>query len=864
MRWAIPVLACVMVLAVGAAAGEAELFPFVISYDAPDNVTNVSSWLAKPAGKHGFVRAKGGHLATDQGRIRFWATNLCFEACFPEKPVAERVAARMARLGINCVRMHHMDNRSIWGESPNKTIIDPKKLDRLDYLIAQLKHHGIYTNINLHVSRTLGDKEGFPHQKLRPKYDKGLGNFEPRMIELQKKYARDLLTHVNPYTKTAYTDEPAIAFVEISNEDALFVTWARGQLDELPDPYATTFRQQWNGWLRRKHKTTAALAKAWNVGRKELGKELLVNGDFAKPLGEPWHLERDEQVKADWSIGEGGPDGRRMLRVVVERMGKVSWHPQFHQAGFAVRKGEPYTLVCWLRSDKARRIGLNCMMAHTPWHRLGLSTSAAIGTKWTRHRFTFVAGGDSGKARVTFSGLEPGTFEVAGVSLRPGGIVGLEPGQTLEDDSVPVIKKGELNATEAARSDWVDFLWDAEHAYWVGMYRFLKDELKVKPLVSGTQMGYGPVTIQAELDYIDAHSYWNHPSFPGRPWDSNNWFVRNRALVNSPPGTLGGLAARRVLGKAYTVSEYNHPAPNSYAAEGFPMLAAFAAFQDWDGLFPFTYSHNTDFEPRRITSYFDCKGDTGKIATQIACAAMFLRGDVRPAAGSTFAWMSRARERATLRETLNPRALTTAGLGVSDRHSLYRGLGLLLSAVPPPSPAPPPLPEDKAVSVSSTGEIRWDVSQKDAGCFTVDAPRSKLFTGFVGGRTFDLGGVGLVIGKTRLDWATVTLTCIDGKGFAQPGRILITATGHCQNTDWQMEDLGGDRITLRRKWGTEPLLCEGVPAEITLPVAPNRAKLFPLDERGDRRAAIPVSGDGKAVVKLGPEHKTVWYEVEIR
>ena len=116
-------------------------------------------------------------------------------------------------------------------------------------------------------------------------------------------------------------------------------------------------------------------------------------------------------------------------------------------------------------------------------------------------------------------------------------------------------------------------------------------------LVSGTQLSYSPVHVQAGLDYIDAHAYWKHPHFPGRPWDPNNWYVENVAMVNSPGGTLTSLAARRVAGMAYTVSEYNHPAPNSYAAEGFPMIAALAAHQAWDGMFSFTYSHNTEFEP---------------------------------------------------------------------------------------------------------------------------------------------------------------------------------------------------------------------------------------------------------------------------
>ena len=68
--------------------------------------------------------------------IRFWATNLCFEACFPTHEQAERVAARLARLGINCVRMHHMDSHSIFKGSRNKLTLSPEQLDKGKSLIT--------------------------------------------------------------------------------------------------------------------------------------------------------------------------------------------------------------------------------------------------------------------------------------------------------------------------------------------------------------------------------------------------------------------------------------------------------------------------------------------------------------------------------------------------------------------------------------------------------------------------------------------------------------------------------------------------------------------------------------------------------
>lgn len=858
MFWAAVVAFCL----VQGAAGEEGLFPFVISYDVPVNVTNVSDWLDRPAGRHGFVRVEEGRLATDAGPIRFWATNLCFEACFPDKPQAERAAARLARLGINCVRMHHMDSRSIWGSSPNKLTLDPEKLDRLDYLVYQLKLRGVYTNINLHVSRTLGEAEGFSGREGRPKYDKGLGNFEPRMIELQRKYARDLLAHVNPYTKTAYAEEPAVAFVEISNEDALFTVWGRGELDDLPEPYATTYRELWNGWLRGRYGDTEKLRKAWKAGEWPLGEEMLKGGDFREPPGRAWRLERDEETEVEWSVAEDGPEGARCLRIVVGKQGKVAWHPQLSQSGFAVTGDTPYTFTCWLRADREGEIGLNAMMSHEPWERLGFSTGVKVGPEWCEHRFTFVARQDDANARITVTSLDPGEYELARFSLRAGGIVGLEREQRLEDSSVPVVRYGRMDATEAARCDFVDFMWETERDYWWGMERFLKEELGVRPLVSGTQLSYSPVHVQAGLDYIDAHSYWNHPHFPGRPWDPRNWSVRNVALVNSPGGTLAGLAARRVKGMAYTVSEYNHPAPNVYAAEGFPMIAAFGAFQGWDGIFPFAYCHNSDFEPRRIGSYFDVKSHTAKIAHMPACAALFLRDDVEPARTTVAAGLSPEKERETLHKTLNIRSLTADKLGLDPRLSLIHAMALDLKGQGT-EPAPG-IPEGTTRFVSDTGQLVWDVSEPGAGYFIADAPRVKLFTGFVRGRTFELGEVKLSVGKTRLDWATISMVAVDGEGFDRPGRLLVTATGWVQNRGAELEDLGGDRVTLGTNWGSEPVLAEGISAEIALPVPADRVRVYPLDESGNRRAAIECSErEGKAAVVLGPAHKTVWYEVEI-
>jgi hypothetical protein len=851
--WAVPI-EC------GAAS---EMFPFVISYDAPDNRTNVSAWLARPAGKEGFVHIRDGRMATAAGPIRFWGTNCCFDACFPSHEEARRVAARLARFGTNCVRMHHMDSHSIWGKSPNKTILDAGMMDRLDYFIHQLKQHGIYTNLNLHVSRTLGPAEGFPETEGRPLFDKGIGNFEPRMIALQKKYARDLLTHVNPFTHLAYREDPAVAMVEISNEDALLNCWSRGNLDDLPEPYASTFRKLWNDWLRDKHGSTDQLRQAWNGQVLPLGREMLADRSFAQPLGKTWTVQTDHQSKVETRIVPTGPEGQRALRLEIRRLGREPWIPQIWQGGLVFAKGTPYRLTGSIRSDQAQSVAVHVMQDHAPWERLGLETELQVGSAWQQFDLPFIANRDDQGGRITFSSFQPGGCELAAISLRPGGVVGLRPGQRLEDASVPAIRRDRLDLTEAARTDWLDFLWRTEDSYWTEMARFLKEDLKVRSIVSGTQAGYGPLHIQARLDYIDAHAYWHHPIFPGRAWDRKNWVVRNLALTDAEDGgTLARLASRRVAGMAYTVSEYNHPAPNQYAAEGFPMIAAFGRFQKWDGIFRFAYSHGRDYEPRRIDSFFDGKGHGPKLVHMIACAALFLRGDVEESRQTIGVAMGPAAEHARIYRDLNAWSVTTEGAGLDLRAALRHAVALDLNGAAVPVRLSKPERADQVVS--DTDQLRWDFSQPKAGFFTVNTERTRLFTGSTRARTFQIGDVHLDLGQTDHDWATISLTSIDAARIGAPGHFLLAATGAHRNRGATIKELGEDRITLGDQWGEGPLLCAGISARLLLPVEAARVRFYPLDERGDRRAAIGVASQGgQALLRLDPSHKTLWYEAEI-
>jgi hypothetical protein len=860
---------------------DARAFPFVLPWDdASPGVANVSAWLPKPAGKHGPVRAGAdGHLYTGGQRIRFFGVNLCFGASFPAKRDAPKVAARMARFGINVGRFHHMDMFPFPGGirargAAGTGDLDPEALDRLDYLIAQLRRCGIYANLNLLVSRPFSKGDGLPAEIERVGEKEGhvVGFFNEPILRLQKEYARELLTHRNPYTKRTYAEDPAVAFVEINNENGLVHAWLGGQVDALPEVFLRDLRRQWNGWLSKRHRTTEKLRAAWGAPNRPLGRELLRNADFARATAR-WVLETHEQARAAAAVSDDVPEdlhnGRaRSVRVNVTKAGRMGWHAQFNQQGLAVRAGQPYTLTFWARADRRRTVSIHLGQAHAPWQGLGFGQSVPLTAGWKRFGFVFQASGADDNARLNFSdlALRTGSVWLAGASLRPGGAICLGPDERLERRSVRLFTRRRFSErTAEGQRDWLRFLRDTEGAYWQGMYRYLKDDLKVRGVVIGTIVGCSTPNLMARLDAVDTHAYWQHPQFPHRPWDPDDWVVHNRTMVNEAGGTLPGLALRRVRGKPHCVTEYNHAAPNTYGAEGFLLLAAYAGLQDWDAVYAFAYSHDGDWNKRRIGGFFDIDQHPAKMATLPAAVALFVRGDVKPAEKELVAPLGKEREIDALRTTWAWELVHAGHAGVPREAALVHRVALGVEGDKRARPSAGKFPKPAGPRYASdTGELLWDLTHKKRGVVTVNTPRSKAVIGYGGGKRFDLGGVTLQPGATVQDgWGVLTLTVMDGKLHAGSARLLVTAIGAAVNTGMRWKSAAHDSVG--RKWGGAPSLVEGVPATITLPRPAGRVRAWALDERGRRKAALPVAGGGgKATISFGPRDRTLWYEINLQ
>jgi hypothetical protein len=262
----------------GFAQTDPALKPFTLDYrKAPlshsASPVDVSFLLDPPAGKHGLIRIKDGHFVTGDGkRIRFWGMNITDwskgSVMVPSKEDAPLWAATLARYGVNAVRFQFLDLPTPRGLIDSKRddtrALDPEQFDREDFFIFELEKQGIYIDFNLLVGRPFKSGDGVTDAEKIHEGAKGISLFDPRLIELQKEYAKELLTHLNPYTKLSYTNDPAVAFVEINNENALWIG-SHGPTSyydrELQGLYNTWLNKNLNGNDLSKLRTLAGVSE---------------------------------------------------------------------------------------------------------------------------------------------------------------------------------------------------------------------------------------------------------------------------------------------------------------------------------------------------------------------------------------------------------------------------------------------------------------------------------------------------------------------------------------------------------------------------------------------------------------------------
>ncbi|MDR1283471.1 MAG: hypothetical protein LBK99_22020, partial [Opitutaceae bacterium] len=556
---------------------------------------------------------------------------------------------------------------------------------------------------------------------------------------------------------------------------------------------------------------------------------------------------------------------------------------QIHQRGLRLQPGQPCTLRLTLNATDTpaapapptQTLTLGIKDARPPW-RIHFSTPVTLSatkTTVTEASFLYEAEPDA-ELRFNLQDLPANATGITlqSASLRQGGTAGSPPPRLA---SAPHTfdyprKRTFKTLSIPAQRDWLRFLWQTEERYWLAMRDYLRHDLGVRSLLIGTQLGaYSIFPIQQQLDALDIHAYWQHPEFHGDRNDRNNWTVGNKSMVSDPSGAYASYPSLyRVAGKPYLLTEYNHPSPNTYGAEAFPIISAYAAFQDWDAIFAYSWAHGViSWDAGYQTGNFDIDQNPVKLVTLPLAAALFRRGDVDTPGPAHLKTIPVAPD-AALDSLRRSGTRLAADLFGGSRHEALRIPYAVRLARPGEAgahPAPTRAPAYAWTGPITTrgGALTWDAAP-DAGLFTIRTPRTKAAIGFTRSRAHDLGGLVIRPAPNRQDWATIALTQTLGPRIGAPGRALLIACGDMENTGQIWKNASKNNVT---DWGHAPTLVEGIPADITLAlVAPaTTLTVWALDARGQRATPVPATITGNtAHFSIGPAYKTLWYEIHTR
>jgi hypothetical protein len=233
----------------------------------------------KEAGQSGFVTVdEQGDFRLGNGQpVRFWAINSTVGREKPfvprprwknPEPDLDRHARFLARLGVNMVRLHASINPDP-KQNGRLTDINEKERDWIWRAVAAYKRHGIYTTISPYFVLTarVGKDWGVPAKPDAPPF--GLLFFDETLQRGYRAWLKALFSETNPYTRLPLARDPAVAIIQLQNEDSLLF-WTVGSIQ---GEAGKQLAQRYAAWLRKKYGSLDKALSAWK-GSKLPGDDL--------------------------------------------------------------------------------------------------------------------------------------------------------------------------------------------------------------------------------------------------------------------------------------------------------------------------------------------------------------------------------------------------------------------------------------------------------------------------------------------------------------------------------------------------------------------------------------------------------------
>lgn len=857
----------------------AQSFPNGYNFVLPAQDTTEQSFLpsfpAKPITD--FITAgSDGHFKSGNQTIRFWGVNVVSGACFPAKDKAPWIAGRMRKMGLNLVRFHHMDNSwsdnngSIFTQNASTTRqLNTTTLDRWHYFLTQLKRNNVYANINLHVSRTFKSGDGVLYADSIQDFGKAVTYFDGQLIELQKEFARQLLTTVNPYSGLKPVDDPTVALVEITNENTLYGAWKDGWLKpfnrggRLLSRHVDTLDRQWNTWLKKRYPNQDMLVNAWNNGVVNGGQnEQVDDGGFENStITSNWQIELHNGASASIQSEVGGAaTGSRAARVNVNTVTGTDWHIQFKQIGLNVEAGKTYAVKFSAKASKNASLNAYVMRDNDPftWY---TGTTVQLTKNWQDFLYTFVAPEtNNGFVRLAFSfNNQTGSFWFDNVSLADPEVRGLGTNENLATGSIQRIEYSErLTYTPGRTADQARFYLETMRNYSLTMRAYLRSlGVKVPITTSNAWGGLSDLYTAQDMDYIDDHAYWDHPSFPGEAWSAQDWRINNEPMVkaqgyNTLHAIFSGLA---IEGKPYTISEYRHASPNRYEVEMMPWFLAYGAYHGADGIMFFDYNDDyNDWEADRIDGYFSLHRHHALMGLSPAHAYAFRHNLLAPAQHRTTISYAEDYIMDLPRIDNEPRwgkfvpYDRATSLNQAIRIKDFSGTGEPnLSAI---RPAP------GALAVTDHAQSWVDFTK---GLLATSSHHYQSLTGFL--QDAPNSSTDHLQLLSADGFGVISWLALEGQSLDMSGKSLLTISTALQNTGMVWDGTS----TVHAQWGQSPTLLRPLKTNLRLNITADTLKLFPLDatgKAGTSQIFLPKSTGVFEITIDQSQTKTMWFGLE--
>ncbi len=204
---------------------------------SPKALLDLRSLNEKFAGEHGFItRSEDGN-------------DFAFDKDLP------RHARFLAKRGINMVRFHC----NITPTGSDLMGIDQADRDQLWKGLAAMKQEGIYVTYSPYWAGPARIKPSMGVLDTGGGGNWGLLFFDKKLQAAYKHWMKQVLSEKNPYTGTPLANDPALAIIQIQNEDSLLFWTTQG----IKGPARKELRRQFGTFLTKKYGSLEKAARAW-------------------------------------------------------------------------------------------------------------------------------------------------------------------------------------------------------------------------------------------------------------------------------------------------------------------------------------------------------------------------------------------------------------------------------------------------------------------------------------------------------------------------------------------------------------------------------------------------------------------------